>query len=122
MIHRELVLLLGGALTVGRGLRTAKGDAGGRLPPLCVARPVCAIYRPFLRTAAQVGRSFAMAQPQAVVMAPHNYTSTLAGLAPTVHVSTVIPNFCIAEYFGQFPGSVPRHCLDRHPLLPKRTH
>jgi len=45
-----------------------------------------------------------MAQPQAVVMAPHNYTSTLAGLAPTVHVSTIIPNFCIAEYFGQFPG------------------
>ena len=35
-------------------------------------------------------------------MAPHNYTSTLAGLAPTVHVSTMIPNFCIAEYFGQF--------------------
>jgi len=61
-----------------------------------------------------------MAQPQAVVMAPHNYTSTLAGLAPTVHVSTVIPNFCIAEYFGQFPGSVPRHCLDRHPLLAEK--
>src|SRR5260370_1955242 len=41
----------------------------------------------------------AMAQPQAVVMAPHNYNSTLVGLAATVHVSAVIPNFRIAEYF-----------------------
>jgi galactonate dehydratase len=44
----------------------------------------------------------AMAQPQAVVMAPHNYNSTLAGLAATVHVSAVIPNFRITEYFVNF--------------------
>ena len=44
----------------------------------------------------------AMAQPQAVVMAPHNYNSTLIGLAATVHVSAVIPNFRIAEYFVNF--------------------
>jgi galactonate dehydratase len=44
----------------------------------------------------------AMAQPQAVVMAPHNYNSTLVGLAATVHVSAVIPNFRIAEYFVNF--------------------
>ena len=44
----------------------------------------------------------AMAQPQAVVMAPHNYNSTLVGLAATVHLSAVIPNFRIAEYFVNF--------------------
>jgi galactonate dehydratase len=44
----------------------------------------------------------AMAQPQAVVMAPHNYNSVLAGLAATVHVCAVIPNFRIAEYFVDF--------------------
>jgi galactonate dehydratase len=41
----------------------------------------------------------AMAQPQAVVMAPHNFNSTLVGLAATMHVSAVIPNFRITEYF-----------------------
>jgi galactonate dehydratase len=35
----------------------------------------------------------AMAQPQAVIMAPHNYNSTLVGLAATVHLSAMIPNF-----------------------------
>ncbi|MGH7037113.1 MAG: mandelate racemase/muconate lactonizing enzyme family protein [Stellaceae bacterium] len=44
----------------------------------------------------------AMAQPQAVVMSPHNYNSTLVGLAATVHVSAVIPNFKITEYFVNF--------------------
>jgi galactonate dehydratase len=44
----------------------------------------------------------AMAQPQAVIMAPHNFNSTLAGLAATVHVCAVIPNFRITEYFVNF--------------------
>lgn len=44
----------------------------------------------------------AMAQPQAVVMAPHNYNSVLAGFAATVHVCATIPNFRIAEYFVNF--------------------
>ncbi len=43
-----------------------------------------------------------MAQPQAVVMAPHNYNSVLMGFAATVHVCAVIPNFLIAEYFVNF--------------------
>src|SRR6202040_2333786 len=43
-----------------------------------------------------------MAQPQAVVMSPHNYNSPLVGLAATVHVSAVIPNFKITEYFVNF--------------------
>jgi len=41
----------------------------------------------------------AMAVPQAVAIAPHNYNSTLVGLAATVAVSAVIPNFWIAECF-----------------------
>src|SRR6202035_2236872 len=45
-----------------------------------------------------------MAQPQAVVMSPHNYNSPLVGLAATVHVSAVIPNFKITEYFVNFEG------------------
>ena len=44
----------------------------------------------------------AMAQPQAVVMAPHNYNSVLMGFAATLHVCAVIPNFLIAEYFVNF--------------------
>jgi galactonate dehydratase len=44
----------------------------------------------------------AMAQPQAVVMAPHNYNSVLMGFAATVHVCATIPNFLIAEYFVNF--------------------
>src|SRR6201994_3467255 len=41
----------------------------------------------------------AMAQPHAVAIAPHNYNSTLVGLAATMNFSAVIPNFWIAEFF-----------------------
>jgi galactonate dehydratase len=41
----------------------------------------------------------AMAQPHAVAVAPHNYNSTLVGLAATVQLSAMIPNFWIAECF-----------------------
>ena len=41
----------------------------------------------------------AMAQPHAVAIAPHNYNSTLVGLAATVQLSALIPNFYIAECF-----------------------
>ena len=40
-----------------------------------------------------------MAQPHAVAIAPHNNNSTLSGLAATLHVCAVIPNFTIAECF-----------------------
>lgn len=40
-----------------------------------------------------------MAQPHAVAIAPHNNNSTLAGLAATLQVCAVIPNFTIAECF-----------------------
>ena len=41
----------------------------------------------------------AMAQPHAIAISPHNYNSTIVGLAATVHLSAVIPNFLIAECF-----------------------
>src|SRR5207302_8407248 len=44
----------------------------------------------------------AMAQPQAVMMAPHNYNSTLVGLAATRHASGAIPNLPTAVDFGNF--------------------
>ncbi|MFG1417562.1 mandelate racemase/muconate lactonizing enzyme family protein [Xanthobacter sp. V0B-10] len=41
----------------------------------------------------------AMAQPHAVAISPHNYNSPIVGLAATVHLSALIPNFLIAECF-----------------------
>ena len=41
----------------------------------------------------------AMAAPHAVAVAPHNYNSTLVGLAATVQLAAMIPNFWIAECF-----------------------
>jgi galactonate dehydratase len=41
----------------------------------------------------------AMAQPHAVAVAPHNYNSTLVGLAATVQLAALIPNFWLAECF-----------------------
>ncbi|PTM39859.1 mandelate racemase/muconate lactonizing enzyme family protein [Bosea sp. 124] len=41
----------------------------------------------------------AMAQPHAIAISPHNYNSTIVGLAATVHLSAIIPNFLIAECF-----------------------
>ena len=34
-----------------------------------------------------------------MAIAPHNYNSTLVGLAATVQLSAMIPNFWIAEFF-----------------------
>jgi galactonate dehydratase len=41
----------------------------------------------------------AMAEAYYVVVSPHNYNSTTLGLAATMQVSTMIPNFLITEYF-----------------------
>ncbi|MBQ5952079.1 MAG: mandelate racemase/muconate lactonizing enzyme family protein [Lachnospiraceae bacterium] len=40
-----------------------------------------------------------MADPYAVILSPHNYNSTVVGLAATVHLSAAVPNFNIAEVF-----------------------
>ncbi len=71
----------------------------------CLAKRAADILNPDICVVGGIGAMLdiaAMAQPQAVVMAPHNYNSTLAGLAATVHVSAVIPNFRITEYFVNF--------------------
>ncbi|THF65256.1 mandelate racemase/muconate lactonizing enzyme family protein [Pseudothauera rhizosphaerae] len=39
------------------------------------------------------------ARPHAVAVSPHNYNSSIVGLAATVHLSALIPNFTIAELF-----------------------
>ena len=44
----------------------------------------------------------AMAEAYFVAVAPHNYNSTTAGLAATLHVSAAMPNFLITEYFVNF--------------------
>jgi galactonate dehydratase len=41
----------------------------------------------------------AMAEPYYVAVAPHNYNSTIFGLAASLQVAAVIPNFLILEYF-----------------------
>ncbi len=44
----------------------------------------------------------AMAEPYYVAMSPHNYNSTVLGLAATVHASATMRNFVITEYFVGF--------------------
>ena len=44
----------------------------------------------------------AMAEPYLVAVAPHNYNSTVLGLAATLHLAACLPNFVIAEYFVNF--------------------
>jgi galactonate dehydratase len=44
----------------------------------------------------------AMAEAHLVAMSPHNYNSTMIGLAATVHASALMPNFLITEYFVNF--------------------
>ncbi len=41
----------------------------------------------------------AMAEPYYIAVAPHNYNSTIFGLAASLQASAVIPNFLILEYF-----------------------
>jgi galactonate dehydratase len=44
----------------------------------------------------------AMAEPYFIAVSPHNYNSTVLGLASTVHASATMPNFIITEYFLPF--------------------
>jgi galactonate dehydratase len=71
----------------------------------CLARRAADILNPDICAVGGVNALLdiaAMAQPQAVALSPHNYNSTLVGLAASVHVSAVIPNFKITEYFVNF--------------------
>ena len=44
----------------------------------------------------------AMAEAHLVAVSPHNYNSTVLGLAATVHAAALMPNFIITEYFVPF--------------------
>jgi galactonate dehydratase len=71
----------------------------------CLARRAADILNPDICAIGGISAMLdiaAMAQPQAVVMSPHNYNSPLVGMAATVAVSAVIPNFKITEYFVNF--------------------
>jgi galactonate dehydratase len=71
----------------------------------CLARRAADILNPDICAIGGISALLdiaAMAQPQAVVMSPHNYNSPLIGMAATVHISAVIPNFKITEYFVNF--------------------
>lgn len=46
----------------------------------------------------------AMAEPYFVAVSPHNYNSTTVGLAATLQVCAMIPNFLITEYFVNLEG------------------
>jgi galactonate dehydratase len=54
----------------------------------------------------------AMAEPYGVRVSPHNYNSTSLGLAATIQVSAIIPNFVITEYFVNFRETGDALCLN----------
>jgi galactonate dehydratase len=59
----------------------------------------------------------AMAEAHLVAMSPHNYNSTMIGLAATVHAAATMPNFLITEYFVNFESLGKE--IARPPLLQK---
>ena len=58
-----------------------------------------------------------MAEAHLVAMSPHNYNSTMIGLAATVHAAATMPNFLITEYFVNFEELGKE--IARPPLLQK---
>jgi galactonate dehydratase len=68
----------------------------------------------------------AMAEPYFVAVSPHNYNSTTLGLAATLQVAAMIPNFVITEYFvnlealGREIADVPFEVEDSYVRVPDR--
>jgi len=62
----------------------------------------------------------AMAEPYHIAVAPHNYNSTTAGLAATLHAAAGMPNFFITEYFVNFEA-VGRE-INRTPFTVENSH
>ncbi len=68
----------------------------------------------------------AMAEPYFVAVSPHNYNSTTVGLAATLQVAAVMPNFIITEYFvnleefGKEVADHPFEVVDSHIALHDR--
>lgn len=58
----------------------------------------------------------AEAEAEMIAVSPHNYNSTMLALSATVHVSAVMPNFIITEYFVPFEDFGRK--LTRNPLIP----
>jgi galactonate dehydratase len=52
----------------------------------------------------------AMAEAYCVATSPHNFNSTTIGLAATVQVSAMLPNFFITEYFHNFAALGKKIC------------
>ena len=59
----------------------------------------------------------AMAEAYFVAVSPHNYNSTSIGLAATIQVSALMPNFLITEYFVNLEEFGKSVCID--PFEPK---
>jgi galactonate dehydratase len=59
----------------------------------------------------------AMVEPYNVCFSPHNYNSTIVGLAATVHVSCMAPSFNIAELFVNLKEGC--DMIDKKPLTIK---
>ena len=59
----------------------------------------------------------AMVEPYNVCFSPHNYNSTIVGLAATVHVSCMAPSFNIAEIFVNLKEGC--DIIDKKPLIIK---
>lgn len=68
----------------------------------------------------------AMAEPSYVAVSPHNYNSTSIGLAATLQVAALMPNFIITEYFANFEATsneiadTPFEVKDGYITLPER--
>ena len=67
-----------------------------------------------------------MAEVSDIAVSPHNYNSTTIGLAATMQVSALMPNFLITEYFvslepfGREIADQPFEVVDGHIALTER--
>ena len=63
----------------------------------------------------------ATAEPYYVAMSPHNYNSTLVGMAATIQACATMTNFIIAEYFVTFED-LACEISPNNPLIPKDSY
>ena len=62
----------------------------------------------------------AMAEPQQILISPHNFNSMALGLAATIHVAAGIPNLLPIEYFPEFAKDLDDVCTGRQ--IPENGH
>jgi galactonate dehydratase len=63
----------------------------------------------------------AMAEPYYVAMSPHNYNSTLVGMAASIQACALMPNFIIAEYFVPYEPLAQR-LSPGNPMVQKNSY